>query len=143
VALQSDRSPTTIIEEWRDAERQLDEVAARADQVPAIPPPDLGDARDLVLRLREEYAAVMAVRRRRVSDLLGRPHSELDDDLRSVAEAMRDGAERLREMEELKTTLPSGDRRLIALAEESEVLANQLAGLAATQRDLAHEAVKD
>ena len=66
--------------------------------------------------------------------------SELEDDLRSVAETMIAEAERLREIEEIKATLEPGDPRLVPLAEESESIANRLASMAASEKDIAVEA---
>ena len=70
----------------------------------------------------------------------GHTMAELEDELRAIAETATLAAERLREIEQLKATLEPWDSRLIALAEESEMVANQLAAMAAAERHLAIEA---
>lgn len=66
--------------------------------------------------------------------------AELEDELRAIAEAATLAAGRLQEIEQLKATLEPWDPRLVDLAEESEMLANQMAAMAAAQRHLAIEA---
>lgn len=72
----------------------------------------------------------------------GHQVSELEDDLRSIAETMSAEAERLSEIERFKATLEPGDPRLVGLAEESEGLAKDLARMAAAETHLAKEAVE-
>jgi hypothetical protein len=70
----------------------------------------------------------------------GHTMTELEDQLEALSEAATLQAKRLQEIERLKGTLEPWDPRLIDLAEESEMLANQLAAMAVAERDLASEA---
>jgi hypothetical protein len=70
----------------------------------------------------------------------GHTMTELEDQLRSISETAALQAKRLQEIERLKGTLEPWDPRLVDLAEESEMLANQLAAMAVAERHLASEA---
>jgi len=66
--------------------------------------------------------------------------NELEEDLRSVSETIVDEADRLKQIEEFKATLPVDDPRVLALSEEAERLAEQMADMASAEKDLAVEA---
>jgi hypothetical protein len=69
--------------------------------------------------------------------------TEADDDLRATSEDVVADAERLREIEERKQSLPPDDPELLTLSEEAERIARRLVPKTVAEKELAAESVAD
>jgi hypothetical protein len=66
--------------------------------------------------------------------------SEVEEDLKSLAETLSAEADRLRRLQREMATLEADDPRLPALAEKTEALAHRLTTMTAVETELATEA---
>ena len=69
--------------------------------------------------------------------------TDTGDDLRATSEDVAADAERLRQIEERKLSLPADDPEVIRLSEEAERIARGLVPKTVAQKELASESVTD
>jgi uncharacterized Zn finger protein (UPF0148 family) len=60
-----------------------------------------------------------------------------EDDLRATEESIRSDADRLKDLEEQKTSLDPADERVTQLSEQAERVSNELRDKSAAERELA------